>query len=151
LTAPQYDYHPQQQGRPPTITGYQVSNTVRVTVRRVDDAGKVLDAGVQAGANVAGGIAFELDEPTAATARDAAIQKAVADAVRKAKVIADAAGVSQTRLVAIGEGAVVVPRPRFDMGANVRAMAAEAPTPVAPGESTVSAEVTVRYAIGGGS
>jgi uncharacterized protein YggE len=146
--APQYDYHGQAQGKPPTITGYQVSNSVRVTVRKIDDVGKVLDAGVKAGANVAGGISFELDEPTAAQARDAAVQKAVADAVHKAKVIADAAGVAQTRLVAISEGAVSVPRPRFEGAMNVRAMAMETPTPVAPGEATVSAEVSVRYAIG---
>ncbi len=148
--SPQYDYRPQQQGKAPILTGYQVSNTVRVTVRKIADVGKVLDGGIKAGANVAGGISFDLDEPTAAQARDDATKKAVADALHKAKVVADAAGVSAMRLVAISEGAVVVPRPRFD-GLKARAMTAEAETPVATGEVTVSAEVSVRYAIGGGS
>jgi len=150
--SPQYDYRPQQQGKQPILTGYQVSNTVRVTVRKIADVGKVLDAGIKAGASVAGGISFDLDEPTAAQARDEATKKAVADAIHKAKVIADAAGVTQTKLVSISEGAVVVPRPRFDGAVRMRAMTAEAQeTPVAAGEMTVSAEVSVRYAIGGGS
>jgi uncharacterized protein YggE len=59
--------------------------------------------------------------------------------------------VSQLRLVAISEGAVVVPRPRFEGAMKMRAMTAEAETPVAPGEMAVSAEVSVRYAFGGGS
>lgn len=150
--SPQYDYRPQQQGKPPVLTGYQVSNTVRVTVRKIADVGKVLDAGIKAGANTAGGITFDLDEPTAAQARDEATKKAVADAIHKAKVIADAAGVTQTKLIAISQGSIAVPRPRFDAALKMRAVTAEAvETPVAAGEVTVSAEVSVRYAIGGGS
>jgi len=150
--SPQYDYRPQQQGKPPILTGYQVNNTVRVTIRKIADVGKVLDAGIKAGANTAGGIAFDLDEPTAAQARDEATKKAVADAIHKAKVIADAAGVTQTKLIAISQGSIAMPRPRFDAGLKMRAMTAESQeTPVATGEVTVSAEVSVRYAIGGGT
>lgn len=151
---PQYDNRPprplpggQETPQTPQIIGYQVNNSVNVTVRRIGDVGKVIDAGIKAGANVAGGISFSLDDPT--SAKEEAMKKAVADAMRKAKVIADAAGVGSTRLVAITEGSVNYPRPMYDMAMTRGAMAAEASTPVSPGEQTITVTVTARYSMSG--
>lgn len=145
--SPQYDYSQQKPGAPPVLVNYQVNNTVRVIVRKIGDASKVLDAAIKAGANVAGGIAFDLDDPTAARAE--ALRKAVSDAALKAKVIAAAANLGEIVLQSVTEGGgFSSPRPMMEMGAmRSMAVADAAQTPVAPGEQTIRATVTVRYRI----
>ena len=140
---PQFDY----QKQPPTLTGYEVNNSVRVTVRKISDAGKVLDAALKAGGNVAGGIAFEVSNPE--KAQDEALAKAVADALRKATLMAKAAGMtSKPRLVMLSEGIVNNRQPIMPMARMAMAeMAASAPTPVQPGETKITATVTVQYSV----
>lgn len=141
---PQYDYgQPQPQNRAPRLVGYQVSNTVRVTARKIADVGKVIDAAVKAGANVAGGIAFDVDDP--APAKEAALKAAVADALRKARILADAARISNLTLVALVEGPISIPRPFLEVGAMREMAVGAAATPVQPGEQTVTAVVTARF------
>lgn len=154
--SPQYDYRPRPAGQenvPPPIIGYLVNNTVGVVVRKIADVGKIIDAAIKAGANVAGGILFDLDDP--AKARDEAMRKAVANAISKAETLLDAAKGAQAianpkiRLISLTEGGFSFPRPVMEM-ANMRAMAADAaPTPVQAGEQVVSATVTARFAIVG--
>ena len=60
---PQYKY---AENQPPTITGYQASNTVNLKVRDIAKLGKVLDALVASGANQVNGPSFEVDKPDAA-------------------------------------------------------------------------------------
>ena len=141
---PQYRY---QEGKDPVITGYEVVNNIRVTVRKIADAGRVLDAAVKAGANVAGGIEFDLADETQTRTKDGALAGAVADAARKAVVIARAAKAGRIDLVSIVEGEPVINYPRPMMMATARIAGAAIPTPVAPGEQTVTATVTLRYAI----
>lgn len=141
---PQYDYRPQPENRTPQVAGYQVSNTVRVVVRKIADVGKVLDAAIKAGANVAGGVRFELSDDKAA--RQEALTRAVADGKNKATILAKAAGVVRIELVSIVENSSNVPRPYDGVVALRSAEAASgAATPVAPGEQTVSATITLRY------
>jgi uncharacterized protein YggE len=127
------------------LTGYQVSNTVNVTVRQIANASAVLDAAVRAGANVAQGISFELDTPRQTQAREDALRRAVADARRKAQVIAEAAGVGPITLIAISENGAPPIRPVFREAFAARGGAADVATPVQPGENTVTATVTIRY------
>src|SRR3546814_1726126 len=72
---PQYKYGDNQ---PPTITGYQASNTVSIKVREIDKLGEVLDALVASGDNQVNGPSFEIDQPEAVydEARRAAIATA---------------------------------------------------------------------------
>ena len=72
-------------------TGYEASAMLRVCVRNLDQAGTVIDAAMQAGANRLGGVEFMSSDQTGA--RDQALTLAVQDGMRKAGVIADAAGV----------------------------------------------------------
>jgi len=147
--APQYDYNPRPNTtgpQQPVLTGYQVSNEVRVTVRRVEDAGRVLDAGIRAGANTASGLSFDIQNGD--DARDAALKLAVADCARKARVMATAAGLGPIRLLALTEGGAASPRP-YPVFARA-AMADAAQTPVGPGEIVVSASVTANYGFEGG-
>jgi uncharacterized protein YggE len=143
-----YNLSPQMrydEGKDPVVTGYEVSNNIRITVRRLADAGVILDAAIKAGANVAGGIEFDLSDETAHRAKDDALTKAVADATRKAFVMARAAKAGRIDLMKVTEGAPAMNYPRPVMF-SARAAAAPA-TPVSAGEQSVTANVTVRYSL----
>ena len=140
---PQYDYG-QNNSQPPKITGYQVSNTVTVTLRKLDSVGDVLDKLVSSGSNQVGGISFSIADPQAAL--DDARKAAVADALRKANLLATAAGVKLGVITSLSEGGDVAPQPVVMMRA--KAMAADAaPVPVAQGEQTIGADVNIVWTI----
>jgi hypothetical protein len=71
------------------IVGYDAANQVEVTVRDLALVGRVLDTGVDHGANVAGGIRFRLSDGNAG--EDRALADAVTDARAKAETMAAAA------------------------------------------------------------
>lgn len=139
--SPQYRYGENQ---PPTVTGYQATNTVSVKFREIAQSGRVLDALVKAGANQIDGPQMSIDQPEASL--DAARVNAVKRARARAALYAEAAGLRVDRIVAIGEAGE-------DRGNNPRPpvlyaraeMASDAQTAVLPGETTVSATVTVRF------
>jgi uncharacterized protein len=132
---------PDPQGtEPPRIVGYQVSNQVTARVRDIDRLGATLDALVGAGANSIDGLYFDLADPkqVQGEARDAA----VADALAKARRYASAAGVDLGEIISIEEGEVFAP-PRPMM----RAEAMAASVPIAPGQTELSASVTITFAL----
>jgi len=123
------------------LTGYQVSNSVSVRLEDVDRTGPALDALVAAGANQMNGISFDIAKPEPLL--DQARTEAVADARHRAEVYAKAAGVSLGSIQSINEnGSSAPPRPMYRMAM----MAAEA-APVAPGEQTLNADVTMVWEI----
>jgi uncharacterized protein len=128
-----------------TVTGYSASSTVTATVRTLGDAGKVVDAAVRAGANDVYGPNLHPSD-TDAQYREA-VDKAFDDARAHAEAIAAKAGVSLGAPVAIVEGGGYVPGPVM---AYDRAAAAEV-APVEPGTQTVSASLTVTFAIATGA
>jgi uncharacterized protein YggE len=130
---------PDAQNNVQTIQAYQVSNQVAARLRNIDRVGPLLTELVEAGANRLRGVSFEIanPEPLQAEARRAAMQ----DARKRAELYAAAAGLKLGRVLSITEtDAPVAPMPR-----QMRAMG-EA-VPIAPGEQTVSATVTVVYEI----
>jgi len=141
--APQYQYN-NRTGKA-TLTGYEVSNEVRVTVRAVSDAGRVLDAAIRAGANASSGVSFDLNDRNAA--HDAALRIAAADASRKARVMATAFGLGSIRLLSVNENNTDAER---TLSYSTDATASRAvSTPVNPGEITVSASISATYGFGG--
>lgn len=124
------------------ITGFSASNDVRVTIRDLESLGGVIAAAVEDGANTLGGLSFGLQDRTAL--EDEARRLAVADALRKAGVMADAAGVELGAISSLSEGGLT------GGPAPVMRMAAEAMSdvPVAAGSLTVSAQVTILFDIG---
>ncbi|HSB42302.1 MAG TPA: SIMPL domain-containing protein [Methylomirabilota bacterium] len=126
-------------GQPPEITGYEVTNQVRVKVRDLSRLGRVLDQQVGQGANLVYGIQFGQQEP--APLLDEARRRAMADARRRAELYAAAVSLKVGRVVAVQETGAASPRP--ELGARV-AMAA---APVAPGEQEVQASVTVTFTL----
>lgn len=123
----------------PTPIGYQANNTVEITIRKLDTAGAVIDAMSTAGANSVGGLHFTIAE--SGEYKDQALRLAVQDAKRRAALIAKEAGVKLGPILTIQEAGDYAPQPKL------RAMAMEARTPVAPGETTISASVNVVFSL----
>jgi uncharacterized protein YggE len=143
-----YSIYPQSNpdGKSTKIFTYQVQNTVRVTVRKIGDAGRVIDAATKAGANFAvNNISFDLNDADKQKALDDALARAVTDARRKAITLARAAGLDNITLVSIEEGGVGPIHPPYPM-ARMEMAKADVSTPISPGEQTLTASVTLRYA-----
>ena len=133
---PLFEHRPQAE---PRITGYRANNTVQVTSRDPAAIGRALDAGVQAGANVAGGIAFRLADSRAAETQ--ALRLAVQDAQARAAAMADALGKKLGRVLAVTAQDVDRPMPRFETMARA---AASTLTPIEPGLITVRARALLK-------
>jgi uncharacterized protein YggE len=142
MVNPRYNF---QDGKAPALVGYDVSNTVMVTLRKIADLGLLLDKLVQAGSNQINGISFDVSEPAAAI--DEARKLATADATRKAKIYADAMGVTLGPVVSISEATASQPPMPFVRGKVMMADAAPAPVPVAAGEQSLSVEVNISWEI----
>jgi uncharacterized protein YggE len=126
----------------PVMTGFVATQVVDVTVRDLDQVGGVLDAVVQDGANRVNGVMFDLAEPREAL--NEARRDAVADARARAEVYAEAAGVALGDLVSVSDTAAFAPMPMFDARGGAEAAAA---VPVAPGQLTLTAVVTMTWAL----
>ena len=136
-----YDYP--RDGSAPQLTGYQASNSVRVKIREVYKAGRVIDQTVESGANRLNSLslAFSDEKPLLEKAR----KNAVDDAHDKAKLYADAASVKLGKVLQISEGGNYSRGP-IPVSARLKAADAAA-TPIATGESTISVNLNVIYAI----
>jgi uncharacterized protein YggE len=138
--SPQFRY---QANQPPVRTGYQARNSVMVRTQKLDDAGKLVDALVKAGANEVNGPMFSVADPEAATNRARAA--AVARGRARAEIYAAAAGMTVKRIASISEPGteppVPVNRPMMRMAAD----AAPEATPVEPGELSLTARVTMTF------
>lgn len=134
----QYD----QTSRTSRVIGYTVSNSVRVEVNRLDQVGPVIDAALAKGANEISSLQFR--SSAADSARRAALADAVADARADAEALARAAGGTLGDLIELSTSSSPI-RPYAEM-AMARVAAAPAPTPIEPGEQTISATVMAQWA-----
>ena len=139
---PHMEYDPQNQ-KPPRVTGYDVSNAVTVTVRKIETLGPLLDAAITAGSNQVNSISFRSSKTDEAL--DAARKAAVQDARRKAALYAEAAGISLGNIITISEGPVSSPQPVF-YAKSLRADMAGAP-PIAQGEQTLGIDMNMVWEI----
>ena len=130
---PQYDPN---KGGTARLLGFQVTNQLTVKMRDIDKLPSILDRAIGAGANEMSGIEFVVSEQSKLL--DQARSEAIADARRKAELYAHAAGVKVGHVVAIAEEGSAPP-PRLMQALRAGAV------PVAPGEQTLRAVVTVSY------
>jgi uncharacterized protein len=126
---------------PSVITGYHAANRVTVKLHDIAKVAGVIDTLVAAGANDIGNIGFSVSQ--ASKLLDEARDKAVADARRKAEIYAKAAGVTLGAPLSIAEGGAPAPVFRSKMAMPMAATS----VPVAPGEETLSVNVSVTWAI----
>lgn len=128
------------------LTGYEVTQSVEVKIRNLDDAGKVLGGLSDNGATNLSGLNFlvENEDAVKAQAREAAIAKAKAKAVELAKDL----GVKLVRIVSFNEGGNY---PIFYGGARTMALSADAGAPVVAdvpaGQNKYTSNVTIVYEI----
>ncbi len=136
---PRYDY---RDGKPPTLTGYELANVVEVTVRDLARLGDVVDGTLVAGATSLDGLSFRVADPAPAE-REARLL-AMAEARNRADVLAEAAGLAIEAVTGIVEGGAVPP-PGPRMKSERMLMAADASTPVEAGFQEIAVTVTVSY------
>lgn len=141
--SPQYPPYNANDAGVQRIVGYQVSNQVSVTLDDTKKLGPTLDALVAAGSNQINSVGFAIRDPAALLAKARAA--AVADAIARAQTYASAAGVTLGAILSIQEAGNEMPRPVYDLVVTAERRAA--PTPTAPGEQSVSASVSVVFAI----
>ncbi len=125
-----------------TITGYNVNNTVAVTVRDLPRLGPLLDKAVEAGANTMDGVAFGQNNVSALL--DKARPLAVADARRKAEIFARAGGAQLGRLMELSEETAAQPV-SFRGGAYAQMAGAAPPTPIEAGQNKLTVTITAKF------
>ncbi len=128
--------------QPARVTGYQVTNQLSVRLDDVARVGATLDALVTAGSNDMNGISFSIKDT--APLLEKARGQAVADARARAETYAGAAGVTLGPILSISEGGGDEPRPMFK---NMVTVSAARAVPVAAGEESVSADVSIIWEI----
>ncbi|MBQ8537793.1 MAG: SIMPL domain-containing protein [Clostridia bacterium] len=135
---PVYDYTSDSM----SVTGYRVENMLAITVRDLNNAAAVLDAGIAAGANQAYDISF--GSSAQAQAQDEALRAAVQEGQRKAAMMAQAAGRTLGDLVSITE--IQSSYPAYRSVKNLDA-AAGAATPILSQTLEVTAGVEMTYTL----
>lgn len=122
------------------ITGFVASNMVLVRVRDMSVLGVILDSVIADGANDFNGLQLSVQEPRPFL--DQARRDAVADAIAKATLLADAAGVTLGPVVSMVEHGGGRPVQMMEM-ASARGGSA----PIAGGEVSISASVSMVFSI----
>lgn len=142
-----YDYN-SFSGNAERIESYSATNTLNITVRNIDQTGAVIDAAFAAGANTLDNVNFYATDVSAAS--DQAYAEAVADAMHKAGIIADAAGMQLGSIAEITEGST---NTWVDNATKLRASAyavtedAAAGTDIQQSNVVVTANVSITYTL----
>ena len=146
-------------GQSTKVIGYQVSNSLRVTLTDLDRAGDVLDALIENDANESATINFEIKNQSAL--EEKARAEAAKDALKRAQVYAREVGAELGNVRSIREGrysdsggefpALTMPE---EASSPAIAVNTDSPSPAPPpgiivqaSEQTISATVTVVWAL----
>jgi len=131
-----------QQTQRTTVTGYVVSNVVRVEARRIDQVGSILDTALSKGANQINSLDFFASNTD--SARHQALAQAVTRAKSDAEAMARAAGGTLGALVELGT-ADLGPRPVYRMDVSAMSAAQRVPTPIEPGQQRIQVNVAAKW------
>jgi uncharacterized protein len=137
------EYTEPREGKP-TVTGYTAENSITVQTGELGLVGPLIDASIGAGANRISFLNYSLRADS--KARSEAIGQAARDAQTQASALADALGVKLGPVIKASTESEVRPVPltRF---AGAAAMAGKVQTPIAAGQITVPATVSLTYGI----
>ncbi|MEB3246057.1 MAG: SIMPL domain-containing protein [Vampirovibrionales bacterium] len=141
--------------RLPKLLGYHASNSFNITATGLssetlaESASKVLAAASQSGATNVGGLRFYIENPEPLQLK--ALEQAAQNARAQAQALAAGSGAKLGDLITISSGysAPVYSRamPMAAMMKGAEMADAEAPPPVEVSESTLSSDVSARYAL----
>ena len=136
-----------QPGGEQVLRGYQVTQSVTVTVRETDEAGTLLSGVGSRGATNVSGLSFTIDDEDALVRE--ARQKAINDAKEKAERLADDLDVRLVRIVSFNEsGGDYYPRYDYAYAEDAMATKAGGVSPEIPvGENTITRTVHIVYEI----
>jgi uncharacterized protein YggE len=130
----------------PQIIGYEVTNSLAIRTKKLDLAGKLIEAANNAGANSIDAISFDLADHRLHRAE--AIATAAVNARADAAILARASEVRLVRILSIqlDDARPPAPDPRMMRAEASIAGVASAP-PIQPGDVPVQASVTIVYEI----
>lgn len=141
--SPVYEYN--NQTNKSEFKGYRASNQIVVEAHNLNDIGKIIDSTTEAGLNKIEGLSF--DTTKRADYRREALSAAVEDARTTAETVAKAAGVSIKKILQLSPS-YDYPTPVYrDYAFSKTAVAESAPTPIEPGDITVTASVNIVFEI----
>jgi uncharacterized protein YggE len=129
------------------IRTYHVTNSLTVTLHDVNRTGEVIDIAVANGINQANSIQFLLSEEQARELRTEALKEAVNNARADADTVAAALGTSITDVKSADISGGYSPVLFQNYQAADAMVKSAAPTPIQPGDVTVTAQVLVTYSI----
>lgn len=144
---PQKDY----KARPPKIKGYEVENAVVVTLEGLDaeplskTVSQVAETSIEKGSNTIQQIQFYIKNRSILEKK--ALQQATQEAIERAKILAEAAGVKLKRIASLRTQPIYSPRPQLLQAAEMRADAMAAAPPMEIGESRIRVQVSISYEI----
>lgn len=142
---PEYDY----QSSTRRITGYRVSTTYEITVKDFEKINDVLSLSTQKGANVVGGISFEVNDETRKEKLQEAREIAVKEAKEKATGMTKAANITLGKIINISENqGVSAPRPVYleKSTASGGGLDAAMPQPdIQPGQTEIEVTISLSY------
>jgi len=126
-------------------TGYRVLNTLTVTLNDINQTGEIIDLAVANGANTVNSIQFMLSDDRAQALRTEALKEAVAGADADAKTVASALHVmlGSVQTADISQGYTPILYESYAPTAKADGVS----TPISAGDITVTATVSVAYAI----
>jgi uncharacterized protein YggE len=129
------------------IRTYQVTNTLTVTLHDVNMTGEVIDIAVANGINQASSIQFMLSDEQAQVLRTEALKKAVSRARADADTVAGALGTAIIGVQSVDISGGYAPVLFENYNAVDALTKSAAPTPIQPGDVTVTAQVSITYSI----
>jgi hypothetical protein len=137
---PEYNYI---NNRAPILRGYTTRHTVRVTVRKLEDADSVVQTLGTAGATEISQVQFTVDDPT--DVQKEAREKAIDAAKEKAKQLANLSGAKLGRIISISESTPnidggIVPKYAEGMGGGSSIGLEE-------GSMAITSNVTITYSL----
>ncbi|OGI71919.1 hypothetical protein A3J61_00495 [Candidatus Nomurabacteria bacterium RIFCSPHIGHO2_02_FULL_38_15] len=136
---------PQPDGKN-VLTGFTTDESLIVKVRNIDDAGKIYEALVTAGAQNVSGPDMMIDDEEKFVAE--AREKAILDAKIKAKKLARDLGVRIVRISSFNENGGGYPMPMYASDtAMLKSTNAVPETVISKGENLITSNVTITYEI----
>lgn len=122
------------------ITGYRASNSISVTLDAdgAIEAGQVIDAAVEAGANTVSGAYYFISSEMQQEVRGELIAEAIASARQRADIAAEAVGMEVSGVHSINLNDVYFPVLSRELAAD---------TQILPGQQQVSMTVSVTYLV----
>ena len=140
---PKYRYDPDSGES--TLEGYTLTNVIKVTTKDVNNAGRIVDASVDAGANGIDFVRFGLSKEKEKEISGQALGEAAKSAKDKASILAKSLGVSLGKVISIQESSFsIMP---YDYSPMKLSAEAAVRTEISPQKVEVTAHVAVAYEI----